>query len=1163
MTKPLFFIIFVSFLAASLLYGCEILAPTYTLEIEIQGKGSVHRTPLQGEYTRGTTVTLEAVAETGWKFSHWQGDRSSENATIVLDMNSNIHLVAVFERKMYDLSLHVQGEGWIDKDITHLPGHTYPYETRIRLTAIPEKGWEFSHWEGDAHGSNHSIYITLDEDKDITAVFQREEYSLSIDIHGQGAVQKDPDRTTYFYGEIVTLTAIPHEGWEFYRWHGYHTNKELEIVMEEDTHITAEFTIIDGYELNISTVGEGHVERIPHRQRYIPGETVTLQAHPQTGWTFKEWRGDVTGSNPSIDIIMDEDTSITAVFQRERYSLTLYTQGQGSVRIDPEKDYYYYGDTVILQAQPDTGWELKEWRGDARGSHPTIEIVIEGNTSITAVFQKKQYILRLNIEGQGSVDRDPDKDYYYHGDRVTLTARPNTGWTFKEWRGDVRSTRTTIDVIMDGDKYITAEFQKKQYTLTIVIEGQGTVTKDPKKDYYYHGDRVTLTANPRSDWFFSHWAGDLAGEDRKTEIFMTGNKRVEAHFVPGLLIQGELFTEKNGNRSIYEGTISAEGYSTISYYDGTFELLIPHPRSRFVDVRISREGYRTRTITNYVFHYERDLDLGRVGLTAQDLSGAYGNVEIAATTREPGIPEERPKPFPLPEGIGVQVGPNEAFTSMEPYHRLIVVYHDWHGIPEDIHTLHAETGVEVLTTLQHINGQVIKVQDNACPYEIKDLYRENPQVNYIEFDYPVYLAQTRTPNDEFYSLQWHYPAMYLQEAWYYETGSRNVRVAVIDSGIIPHPDLFPSTANPGNINWSLARSFVDDTPYDIASHEDQPSHGTHIAGIIGALTNNQEGVAAVSWRVDLLPLKALEGTAGYTSNIADAIHYAANRRSHIINLSLVTSHSFTLRNAVEYAQDKGSLLIAAAGNTGSSGIGYPARYDDVLAVGAIDTTGSRASYSSYGPELDLMGPGGRIISKSNPYNGILSTSGYYEGEGLWTQNYMFMEGTSMATAHVSGVAALMIAHGVSEDPLQIREGLLQAGMRYPNHDQYMGYGLLDAPRALEYIPAPSIPMEEVIVFAGRQVGNTIYIYSEITYPYKAGNQYHYDLQAIDPGSQRVFAWYDANKDGTISPGDYFTMSSVYTFRSGRTREIHLIMEEYSSTGKGDTLEIITGLPPLH
>jgi serine protease len=347
-------------------------------------------------------------------------------------------------------------------------------------------------------------------------------------------------------------------------------------------------------------------------------------------------------------------------------------------------------------------------------------------------------------------------------------------------------------------------------------------------------------------------------------------------------------------------------------------------------------------------------------------------------------------------------------------------------------------------------GQILnRLRDNIYKISLDDENRdiikkleENPLVSYIEPEYLVHIQHI--PNDPGYAKQWNLKLLNLETVWQNWSGSKDTIVAVIDTGILPgHPDLA------GNIIPGY--DFIDDDN-DPTDTNKEFSHGTHVAGIIGAMTNNQQGIAGINWQVSIMPIRVIgkEGTGDYSALIA-GIYWAVDNGANVINLSLAGSmDTIALREAIQYAVQHQVTVVAAAGNNGSSPILYPARYPEVISVGAVGPTRERAYYSNYGPELDLVAPGGDSSILTEEYNTILSTAGYMDNNTAVYQ-YTWAQGTSMAAPHVSASVALLYSAGIT-DPVEIQRLLRETAddLGSPGPDSFYGAGLLNIKRALAY-----------------------------------------------------------------------------------------------------------------
>ncbi|WP_299027871.1 peptidase S8 [uncultured Thermanaerothrix sp.] len=260
------------------------------------------------------------------------------------------------------------------------------------------------------------------------------------------------------------------------------------------------------------------------------------------------------------------------------------------------------------------------------------------------------------------------------------------------------------------------------------------------------------------------------------------------------------------------------------------------------------------------------------------------------------------------------------------------------------------------------------------------------QQNFIEYAEPnhVYRALDFIPNDPFWRDQWALPKIQLPQAWEISQGQSDRVIAVLDTGVdYRHPDLKDKVLHGG-------RNFVNNN--DDSDAMDDQGHGTHVAGIAAAATNNEVGVAGVCPQCQILPIKVLDSQGtGNATTVAQGIEYAVEQGARIVNLSLGGPNcSETLAQAINGAFNRGVLIIAASGNNGSKiSMSYPARSPRVVSVGAVDQYDVEAQFSQRDETLDLLAPGVDI------YSTVINSG------------YMLSSGTSMAAPHVAGVAGLL------------------------------------------------------------------------------------------------------------------------------------------------------------
>jgi hypothetical protein len=329
----------------------------------------------------------------------------------------------------------------------------------------------------------------------------------------------------------------------------------------------------------------------------------------------------------------------------------------------------------------------------------------------------------------------------------------------------------------------------------------------------------------------------------------------------------------------------------------------------------------------------------------------------------------------------------------------------------------------------------------------------------------------RVPNDEGFGNQWPLKLLNLQSAWDVTIGDPNVVIAVVDTGIIAHPDLtarivagYDFISDPTLAGDGDGR---DPDPTDVGDESADSSglHGPHITGILGATTNNGVGMAAVDWASSIQPVRALGVVKrhGFDSDIADAIRWASginvpgvpqnSTPARVINLSFgAPGYSQLLHDAIADATARGSLVIASAGNDARDAMeNVPGSLENVFCVAAAGPDGLIADYSDFGPRIDAMAPGGSLVLDAPK---LLDTPGTVWSTSLVRETnqpvFAYEAGTSQAAAHASGVASLVFAVAPALRPEVVASVLRQSAvMPAGGCPQGCGAGLIDAARAVQ------------------------------------------------------------------------------------------------------------------
>jgi tripartite motif-containing protein 71 len=373
-----------------------------------------------------------------------------------------------------------------------------------------------------------------------------------------------------------------------------------------------------------------------------------------------------------------------------------------------------------------------------------------------------------------------------------------------------------------------------------------------------------------------------------------------------------------------------------------------------------------------------------------------------------------------------------------------------------------------LTYLREMSGDahVIHLPQKLPLEQVEQIAKQLtdlPEVEYAEPDRIV--RHTLTPNDPRYGDQWHYyestGGINAPAAWDITTGSNAIVVAILDTGVTDHPDLTRSVPGLGYdfvsediSNDGDGRDSDPRDPGDWCGSGSSSWHGTHVAGTIGAVSNNGVGVAGVNWTSPLLHVRVLGACWGYSSDIIDGMRWAAGLAvpgvptntypARVLNLSLGGSGQCpsNWQSAINDVTAQGAVVVVAAGNANTDAKDYtPAGCDGVITVAATDRNGSRAEFSNFGTAVEISAPGVNVLST---WNTGTTTPG--------AATYARMSGTSMAAPHVSGVVSLMLSRNPSLTPAQVLAILQQTARRFPSGStcttSLCGSGIVDAAAAV-------------------------------------------------------------------------------------------------------------------
>jgi hypothetical protein len=341
-----------------------------------------------------------------------------------------------------------------------------------------------------------------------------------------------------------------------------------EIAENKSNYITVD---TPNYSLSFSGFGNGSVKvgdtvyTLPWSGQFPSGTDVQIEAIPDSGWSFANWAGALTGSANPTTINISGNKNITANFSQNcdrSLTIIIYPPSAGSVTKTPDKTNYCNNEQVSLTANPITGYNFTSWIGVDSRSGVMAQVTMDTNKTIIASFGQipvVNYTLSLSKSGNGSVNVNgtvhvlPWSGQFPSGTDVQIEAMPDVGWSFTNWTGDYTGSTNPISININGDKTVTVNFGQncdKSLTINISPTNSGTIAKNPDKSNYCYNEQVTLTANPNEGYNFSSWVGADSSNGVSAQVTMSSNKTVTANFSQIPVVNYTLSLSKSGSGSV-------------------------------------------------------------------------------------------------------------------------------------------------------------------------------------------------------------------------------------------------------------------------------------------------------------------------------------------------------------------------------------------------------------------------------------------------------------------------------------------------------------------------------------------------------------------------------------------------------------------------------------
>jgi uncharacterized repeat protein (TIGR02543 family) len=430
----------------------------------VSDHGIVSLVPNQETYTYNQTVLLTMrTVDPGWTFSGWSGGGCSGTGACQVMITADTTVTAAFTQDEYSLDVFVDPADSGNTVGRSLPG-PYNYGNAVTLTPVTQDGWQFDHWlVGETELTDNPLDLTITGNMVATAYFEKIEYTLSVTADPEEGGAVTPNKPgPYYLNDVVLLTAVVTPGYTITGWSEAACGAEptCPVTITGNTSVIAFFEQ-EQYELTIVTEGNGAVSKDPDQPTYSYGQTVTLNASADLGWTFAGWGDDgLCSGNGDCQVTLYGDTTVTASFTEDAYELEITWIGNGSVSADPQGPYSY-GQEVTLTADPDEGWVLSEWSVEGC-TGLTCTVTMYGNQAVIVTFTEYiEYNLTITQVQGGTIAADPAGPYP-RDTMVQVSATPDPGWEFDAWTDACAGQSNPCWLTMDSDKTVSAVFKQPQ-----------------------------------------------------------------------------------------------------------------------------------------------------------------------------------------------------------------------------------------------------------------------------------------------------------------------------------------------------------------------------------------------------------------------------------------------------------------------------------------------------------------------------------------------------------------------------------------------------------------------------------------------------------------------------------------------------------------------------
>ena len=489
-----------------------------------------------GTFQYGQTVTLRATANTGYTFTNWteNGSVVSTNATYSFAASASRTLVANFQINTYNISATANPTA----GGTISGAGEYTHGQNVTLTATANTGYTFTNWteNGSVVSTNATYSFTASASRTLVANFQINTYSISATANPSiaGTILGAGE---YNYGQTVTLSATANTGYHFVNW--TENGSSVSTDAEYSFTVTANRTLVANFQINSYTISASanptESGTVNGTGEYDYGQSATLTAVPNTGYTFATWteNGSVVSSNAQYTFTVSGSRTLVANFNPIVYTIAASASPAEGGSISGAGDYSF-GQTVTLSATANTGYSFTNWTDGSNvvSTDANYSFTVSGNRTLVANFQINSYTISAsaNPTESGTVNGTGEYDY---GQSATLTAVPNTGYTFATWteNGSVVSSNAQYTFTVSGSRTLVANFNPIVYTIAASASPAEGGSISGAGDYSF-GQTVTLSATANTGYSFTNWTdgSNVVSTDANYSFTVSGNRTLVANF---------------------------------------------------------------------------------------------------------------------------------------------------------------------------------------------------------------------------------------------------------------------------------------------------------------------------------------------------------------------------------------------------------------------------------------------------------------------------------------------------------------------------------------------------------------------------------------------------------------------------------------------------------